>query len=76
MRHTCQKRKNQILGSINSSVICETLEIIILLCLVWVRMQVMVVCLVWTSYLMDDNKLKRAWKKQSNEIRGLRSIFC
>lgn len=73
MRYTCQK-KNQILGSINSSVICETLEVIILLYLVVVRMQVMVVCLVWVPYLMDD-KLKKVWENQTKAIRGLRSII-
>lgn len=73
MRYTCQK-KNQILGSINSSVICETLEVIILLYLVVARMQVMVVCLVWVPYLMDD-KLKKVWEKQTKAIRGLRSII-
>lgn len=73
MTYTCQK-KNQILGSINSSVICETLEVIILLYLVVARMQVMVVCLVWVPYLMDD-KLKKVWEKQTKAIRGLRSII-
>lgn len=73
MRYTCQK-KNKILGSINSSVICETLEVIILLYLVVVRMQVMVVCLVWVPYLMDD-KLKKVWENQTKAIRGLRSII-
>lgn len=51
------------------------MEVIILLYLVVVRMQVMVVCLVWAPYLMDDNKLKRVWKKQTKAIRGLRSTI-